>query len=541
MKCDQGLPSCQQCTRHKLQCPGYQKPLRWIDTCGDLKTAPALEVKKRQIKISQMSESSSASFSMAARDSLPHQPSPSIPKQLCDESSALIQHYFTRVCKIAGCFDSGISPFRTIPATMMAYSQPVFLLLQASSAAQLSRQYPPMRYKALSLQSAAFSSVRSEIASLRGSMTVSDELMLSCIIAGLTSSWYDVNDLGSSHVLGSQVLLSLWLSSKKSRLKYQETSILGAYVYWLAISAFVTGDPRSSFHFQEALQVTLRDMQMSFDILDDSDIPESSRRLFPHPLTGFSMQTFICIGKVGSLCRLAHGETIQKHPGSEHKHELEEKAKYIEAELLLASQPRQANFQDPQDSQTTIEDILAVCEAYRCAGLLQLYMTFPQLLQYHKQGNFGNDISGWEKQFLYELTRQEMSSNGGFTPWQYNWLRRLAFHILAILEKVPPTSGTRVIQGLPVLIAATWFVDPVVDDHTFEHPLLAVAQSSRSKEEGRTIVSHGLRMHEKYVGLQQVSRVLEILEEVWRSDDEGMGKCNWIALVDAKGLQTLYG
>lgn len=502
----------------------------------------ALEVKTRHSKCRRVSESSLSSSNSISRKAFLRQQSPSIPQQLNDESSTLIQHYFTRVCKIAGCFDSSISPFRTIPATMMAYSRPVFLLLQASSAAQLSRQHPQMRYKALSLQSAAFSAVRNEISSLRGSTIVSDELMLSCIIAGLTSSWYDVNDLGLSHVLGSQFLLSLWLTSKKGRLNHQETFILGAYVYWLAISAFVTGDPSSSFDFQEALQRTLCNLEMNFDVRDDSNVYEPIRRVFPHPLTGFSMNTFICVGKVGSLCRLAHSEGFQNRTDRDDQTKLlEEKARYVEGDLLQAFQPRHNNFQDPQDSQTTVEEILIVGEAYRCAALLQLYMTFPKLLPKHTRREFANDLTAWEEQFIYELNLQEMLSNEGFTPSQYNWLRRLAFHILSILETVPSTSGTRVIQGLPVLIAATWFVDPVIDDDPFEHHLLPLNKTSGSKEEARQVVSHGLRMHEKHVGLQQVSRVLEILEEVWRRDDEGAGKCDWIVLVASKGLQTLYG
>jgi len=478
-------------------------------------------------------------FTLASREGLV-----GLPKQLNDESSVLIQHYFTRVCKIAGCFDSKISPFRIIPATMMAYSKPVCLLLQASSAAQLSRQHPKMRLKALSLQSEAFSAVRAEITNLHG-LVVPDELILSCIIAGLTSSWYDVNDLGLCHVLGSQVLLSFWLTSKKSRLEYHQTFILGAYVYWLAISAFVTGDPKSSFHFQEALQGSVRNLEMTHDIVDDRDVPESQRRVFPHPLTGFSLQTFICVGKVGSLCRSAHSEAFKHLPkGADHHETLVDKATSVEAELLGLSQTRLSTFQDPQDSQTTIDEILAVGEAYRCAGLLQLYMTFPHLLQQYKR-----DLSNYQKcdageDGSFDAKSREAALGKRFTPSQHNWLRSLAFHILSILETILPTSGTRVIQGLPVLIAATWFVNPMNDDTfqaPFEHPRLPLRKSTKSKEDGREVVRNGLRMHERNVGLQQVSRVLEIVEEVWRTDDAGEGKCDWIILVASKGLQTLYG
>lgn len=525
MKCDQTTPGCEQCYRQKLQCPGYQKPLKWIDTSEVLKTTAPSPVTKRQFRERRLLRNSPIYLGPESRDGRIRVQPPGLPSQLNDESFTLIQHYFTRVCKIAGCFDSDISPFRIIPATMMAYSKPVFLLLQASSAAQLSRQHPRMRYKALSLQSEAFSAVRAEIANLRSSV-VSDELMLSCIIAGLTSTWYDVNDLGLCHVLGSQVLLCLWLTSKSSHLKYQETFILGAYVYWLAISAFVAGDPKSSFGFQEALQEELGNVEISYDVIDDADIPESQRKIFPHPLTGFSMQTFICVGKVGSLCRLAHTETVQTSqssvPNKVYQHEkLLEKASFVEAELLGLFHTRKSNFQDPQDPHTTIDEILSVGEAYRCTGLLQLYMTFPQLLQ--------------------QYTSAKSSSNN-LTASQHDWLRSLAFHILSILETIPPTSGTRVLQGLPVLIAATWLVDSMNDGTTpFEHPQLPLMKTSKSQKEWREAVRNGLRMHDEYVGLQQVSRILEIVEEVWMRDDDGEEKCHWIVVVASKGMQTLYG
>jgi hypothetical protein len=160
-------------------------------------------------------------------------------------------------------------------------------------------------------------------------------------------------------------------------------------------------------------------------------------------------------------------------------------------------------------------------------------------------GLSNKDNESWEENLLFELYTQEVTSGNGFTPSQHNWLRGLAFHILSLLETIPPTSGTRVLQGLPVLIAATWLVDSINDGITaqtpLDHPRLPLRRSSKSKEDWREIVRDGLRMHAEYVGLQQVSRILEIVEEVWRRDDEGKGKCHWIVVVASMGLQTLYG
>lgn len=431
---------------------------------------------------------------------------------------------------------------------MMTHSEPVYLLLQASSAAHLSRQHVDLRIQALHLQSEAFSAVRKDIGKLQGptGSIVSDELMLSSIIAGLTSAWYDVNDLGSSHILGGQVLLFLWLTPQRKRLNYQQTFILGAFVYWIMISAFVVGDPKASFDYQEALQVTIRDLEMSHDIDEDTAVPPKLRKIIPHPLTGFSINLLICVGKVGSLCRMQQsgmGETLHEF--------LDAKARIVETELFDLIQYRQSTFADPQDPHTTIDEILTVGEAYRCAGLLQLYTTFPQLLLRHVQNppSIRARLSGTK--VSPGTGAISLKSSGRFTPLQYNWLRALAFHIVKILETVPATSGTRVIQGLVVLIAASWLVDPMREEPSnsgirsnrvsFEHPYLPLMESSASKERWREVIRSGLRLHNAYVGLEQVSRVLEIVEQIWRLDDLGGRKCDWMVVVASRGLQTLYG
>jgi hypothetical protein len=51
----------------------------------------------------------------------------------------------------------------------------------------------------------------------------------------------------------------------------------------------------------------------------------------------------------------------------------------------------------------------------------------------------------------------------------------------------------------------------------------------------------GLKSHGANVGLEQVSRIINIVEEIWRLDDEGGKKCDWMVVVASKGMQTLYG
>lgn len=471
-------------------------------------------------------------------------------KEPDNDAPALIDHYFTQICKIAGCFDSALNPFRIFAKSMMQYSKPVYLLLQASSAAHLSRKDPAMRIKAISLQSEAFSAVREDIGKLQTDYTqsiVTDELMLTSIIAGLTSAWYDVNDVGQSHVLGGQVLLYLWLNPQRQRLQYQQTFIIGCFVYWLHISAFVVGDPHESFHYQTALQETVESLDMSCDIEDDSHVPKAQRRIIPHPLTGFSMKLLLVIGKVGSLCRIAQSGLPLESGAT-----LEDEAWNLEQELLShAPSPAPTTFTDPQDPTTSIAEILRVGEANRCAGLLQLYTQFPSLLQRHAR----HPAETFEASFGREMEAVRLNTLGLYTPEQHNWLRGLAFHICGLLDDIPKASPTRVLQGLVVLIASAWLIEPLPSDFgkekAFEHPQFDGGNGAGGgdggwggdvqKEYWREKVGQGLRFHGEYVGLEQVSRVLDIVQEGWRRNDEGGGKGGWMAVVAEKGLQTLYG
>ncbi|KAG9241796.1 fungal-specific transcription factor domain-containing protein [Calycina marina] len=531
VKCDLSSPSCTQCKRQMLQCPGYQKPLKWRDESKTL----------RQSQVLTQQSYRSASKDEVLTSTLP----------VDDEASVLIHHYFTKICKIAGCFDSDLNPFRKLASTMMSYSRPVYLLLQASSAAHLSRQVPEMRIKALQLQSEAFAAVRDDISKVQGPRQprhniVTDELMISSIIAGLTSAWYDVNDVGGSHVLGGQVLLYLWLQPQRKRLQYQQTFILGAFVYWLTISSFVVGDAERSYQYQDNLLKTVNELDISHDFVDDTAVPDALRRIFPHPLAGFSIPLLVMVGKVGSLCRM------QQTSGSSNNVAFtdlqERKAQALELELLDKAQVHLPNFADPMDPLTTIDEILSVGEAYQCAGLLQLYATFPSLLQRQFARNYTDNLAAQVPSLEAEMEAMVTNSEGRYTAQQHNWLRAFAFHICNILVSVPSNSGTRVLQGLPVIIASTWLVNPETSsreltdpDTIVEHSRLFLCTSTKKTEYWRNQVRLGLRLHGEVVGLEQVSRIINIVEEIWRLDNEGYKKCDWMAVVASKGMQTLYG
>lgn len=109
-----------------------------------------------------------------------------------EQSSILIHHYFSLVCRINSCFDSACNPFRSQVSGMMVQSPLVFYCVLSMSAAHLYQHETAS--VSLEFQTQAMSHLSSELAGLNltpagagQSRTVTDELLLSIILLGMTS------------------------------------------------------------------------------------------------------------------------------------------------------------------------------------------------------------------------------------------------------------------------------------------------------------------------------------------------------------------
>jgi hypothetical protein len=387
-----------------------------------------------------------------------------------------------------------------------------------------------MGSEALRLQAQAFSKARSRIDSvIRQSMHVSDDLMLSIVLLGLTASWYDLNDTGAQHLAGAQVLMAHWLGGIQFRPNYQESFILGCFIYWQTISAFVVGSPEETLLQQEFWEGVL----VNFEINTMNSIPaeKEGAKTVPHPLSGFSARLYLLVGQVGSLCRTRLKSCVSPIETNEYI----TKSQVLEKKLWGLDLSARNVFIDLYDHQTSVEDIQKINEVYRCAGLLQLYHYFPELLR----------MPGCP--FTTKADDDGTSLIGSLSSVS---LESLAVLVLQILIEVPDISGTCSIQGIPLLIAASNLGLPDLSTYDASqsselHQHVGVMNNHRKPQiktmaQCRHFIRHRLSKIDVYVGLKPVQRVREIVDEIFRRKDKGEA-CDWLHVLQDHGWETLLG
>jgi hypothetical protein len=132
------------------------------------------------------------------------------------------------------------------------------------------------------------------------------------------------------------------------------------------------------------------------------------------------------------------------------KHENALNASSLEEDLLALESPAVEELADTGDERTPKHDFVVIAEAYRCAGLLEIYRAFPSILR----KRLGRDQSsrGDNLDFQFPMPRFE-------TPYEDTdiklWLNSLSMHILRSIESLPASSGTFCVQPLLLVIAAS--------------------------------------------------------------------------------------
>lgn len=268
MKCDETKPSCQQCIRKKVNCPGYivtqlqwsakheKFPLLQVD-CGSPdgqeKTTSAQHIEHSQPILSTESRnlsseyaptdysnfsprgaktrssigSTSASSELEWISNLDLDFSPdgeeagfkgnlemvrqrlqhsSVPGFLIHMPTVLVDHYFDCVCVIFSSFDTAMNPFRAAVGRLWHGWEPIYYTIQSMAAAYLANDLPHLRATGIQLQAEAYRSLQQN-SRFASSADDDDKTLLTIIMLGLTTSWHQSNDLGIEHLTAARNLV----------------------------------------------------------------------------------------------------------------------------------------------------------------------------------------------------------------------------------------------------------------------------------------------------------------------------------------------
>ncbi|KAF1913721.1 fungal-specific transcription factor domain-containing protein [Ampelomyces quisqualis] len=450
-------------------------------------------------------------------------PSPSTsPSPSDDMESLLVQHYFKNVCAAFSCFDSVLNPFRSSIGRIYQECPSINYAIQSMAAAHLANSFPNMAAVGVEMQHRAFDALQAELPHVQSGHANATRTFLSTMLLGLTTSWHDSSALGLEYlsIARSLILPKLLSRSEEDEGQRDAQFFEESLIHWEMLMGFVTEDAMSV-----SAPSGLRPRRVSKRNSPTTRRPDG--KILPHPWTGIAPTGQILLAEVGRLVRRERSLNKDSAVDLRRRQESALNAASLEEDLLALEYPTADEIADTGDERTPNHEFIVIAEAYRCAGLLELYRVFPSILR----KRLGKDKSSASDNvdFNFPMPRFE-------TPYEDTdtklWLNSLAMHILRSLESLPSSSGTFCIQPLLLVIAASElkFVSSVdfFDLHANDSKILT----------SRDLVIRRLQDFALRLPNKPVRQMLQLIKETWRQSDEGLDAF-WVDIMNEKGWHTI--
>jgi hypothetical protein len=339
-------------------------------------------------------------------------------------------------------------------------------------------------------------------------------------------------------------------------------------MYWDMLAGFVEDDV-DEFGFEE---FSMGEMGISRPPESEgSPTVDGTEKVFPHPWTGVAPRVFELFAQVGRLIRryrtsIAHDTRSLNFLSLELGFDMEfpqeslatieatMKAQSLEEELLSFSPPSATNLVDAGDINTPVQQYLILAEAFRCAALLEIYRVFPSIL--YKRVPLTNE---------FMASTAEMDQLSSILPIPNtqapdSFLVSLAMHTLSLLELLPSISGTRCLQPIIFICAAselrfaspstpfnpTSLSDPLSASNFFLAPTStsAMFNSLTSREvdiaAARRFAKARLQEYQSSLPAKPVIKALQLVQETWERADLGQD-VYWMGVMDEMGWNTIFG
>lgn len=361
--------------------------------------------------------------------------------------------------------------------------------------------------------------------------------ILANVLIGMTSAWQNPSSLGISHIHSAREFFQLYLNESAGSHDPRSTAFLtGIMAYWEATTSVlgVTGNLDSLDYLSQFIEQENRDVIVQ-----------------PHPWTGASTTLFIYAAQAFALCRQSRSINsiyTSVFPSDIHgiiHSENLRKAEEIENKVLRYSAPFPGRIEDPRDEFTTVEHFGSLAQIYRSAILLQLYLTFPELLR-------EPDISEYVPDLGY--------TGNSFQKSYKETVIGLAVGILNLVSSVPKASGIRVLITLPLIIAGSALQNTQSHedfDNTQQTKLsrarseiLSLQCSDSMISHWRSFIRHQLNALHNFLGLEPILRALQILDTVWLRSDLCLAKqtdkdnpkfIHWLDVMVEERLESIFG
>ncbi|KAJ5157318.1 uncharacterized protein N7482_008418 [Penicillium canariense] len=460
-----------------------------------------------------------------------------IPSFLIQMPAILVQYYFDYVCKAWSSFDSPLNPFRLIVSRLWSRNAAIYYAIQSMAAASLANDFPGMRAIGRQTQQQAIACLRNNprIGTLHRD-NQDDEFFLALLMIGLTTAWHNAADLGleylkeaKDHLIKQQKMCQ----SPNSVFAKQYPLFQQCLLYWNMLAAFVAED---SLLLSEESVLERTDPETSVYLIDGQALP--------HPWTGplsKALRLFYQSARVVRAARISHRTRVDNidlvtfdFDNLVKEIDLRQKAERLEEDILFTGLSSYCGPVDIGDTNTPPSHFIILAEAYRCAGLLQIYHVFPDILE---DRLCLNKRPGANTPALFSvlLPADSPVRSGEDTR------RVLAVHIVSLLDQLPSTSGTRFMQ----LVLLTCISSDLVfsNESVFgpgANPLACLNTLDVDVAQGRRRVNTRLSELTLIVPKLPMQRISGIVHEVWDRADSGMG-VYWLDLMVERSLETIMG
>jgi hypothetical protein len=472
----------------------------------------------------------------------------------------LVRRWFEEVCPAWSGFDSNSNMNRELAGSLWQSSEPVFMCLQSMAASFVTSRLPRMHQPALRLLKKAVSSVQADIASnatLYYSIPTTSLFSLLCL--GTSVCWLDAQRVGSPFLRQAKKLLEqmnlqpLFMDTEQLRiLRYFEKSLL----YWeMLVSVVADGEAEPGAERQDCSGDT-----SVVHVTRDENVAD----MLPHPWTGISSLSSQLFGQAVRLCRVyRQGITNPTGRASSLLTAMQriDEARKLEERILELDFAYAAYLGDTGDTRTPRSHLVQVAEAYQLASLLQLYITFPDLVS-------------------LRLPHEMNASQAGDVPWN-KWIVPLALRLVNVLGRIPPESGSRMMQpllyicagaglrrdtstaiydsvdGLCIIRSATpslglkdghmdmmAYVDQLDEGVDEDATAETTFGAAMDVGEARNFINARLDLLKRTLHPNPIVVTAQLLKAVWAAYDAepaGSTSVHWFDVMDRTGLRSLFG
>lgn len=383
-------------------------------------------------------------------------------------SSTLIEYWFRHICPVRSTFDSNINNNRTLPRNSWATSEAVFYTMQVMSAACLADAMPQVAEALPSLREQATLAITQGISQVRNLRVarVTADLVFAVLAMGTSSHWVHPGNSNHPWLQLAHELLSIWTDGMLAADALLHAYFRQALAYWEMLLTVVgrgsnsSGIDKRRRKYRDRLR---RTMFLEADDLaptiDEHQTDSSSLKplgTLPNSWCGVSNEVIEVFGQVMALCRSVcdydHQKTSMTLDSASQAlcdiavaNELAKELLSMDFDTIVLLEEVQGFYiVETRDDNTPISHLLQTAEAYRKAGLLQLYLTFDDLPVKTTTGR--DDVSTTTTTALPAESIDKESRSRSLVD--------MALQLVATLEDIPVESGSKFIHPMLYLSAA---------------------------------------------------------------------------------------